>query len=45
MFASLMMASCSIARVENFSISRRRSLGLLEREEDRSPFWGGDSVC
>jgi hypothetical protein len=29
-FASFIMASCSIARVENLSISRRRSVGLEE---------------
>lgn len=28
MLASLMMASCSIARVENLSTSRRRSVGF-----------------
>ena len=31
MFASFIIASCSMARVENFSTSRRRSVGLCAR--------------
>lgn len=40
-FASLMMASCSIARVENRSTSRSRSVGFVDaRDDGRSPFLG-----
>jgi hypothetical protein len=40
--ASLMKASCSIALVENFSISRNKSVGReVDRDGGRSPFCGG----
>jgi hypothetical protein len=39
--ASLIMANCSMARVENFSTSRSRSVGLLDaREGGLSLFFG-----